>query len=318
MKGGSETSGEPLQFSFPWKLGNKCPCGSGMVFEFCCRMPNGQPLIRTPTILPVGPMTGFQNRKCYLRNTNNCSEKISGEHLISASILKQLPGGIKMSGFPGQEIGAFKQVGINSLKSNVLCSRHNSALSPLDTAAGHFFANITAAMKHSEMHSMIKKTEYFLVNGDAFERWAVKTAMGLYHSKVASANGEALYKSHTLNESHAIGLLADSTLPPPEGMWITLEQTNQFSEQINIAPLIHLASRTLCGLTIQLPGITFGVVIDASRGNNNFFIGTSVYRPSLLIVEGRKRSSHVFLTWPGQGIGGHLVKFKATPRPSHK
>lgn len=273
-------------------------------------MPNDTPLVKTPTIIPPGPETGFQNQKCYLRITKNCSEKISGEHLVSASILSQLPGGIKMSGFPGQEKGAFKRVGINSLTSNVLCTRHNSALAPLDTAAGHFFAKMSNAMKYADTNSMVRKTKYYLVNGDALERWALKTMLGLFYSKVASANGTSIFKSHTLNDPHATALLGNEMLPSPLGLYITLGQTNHIGMQIALAPLLHLETQTLCGVTIQFPGMTFGFIFDASKSNNDFFVGTSVYRPGLLEIEGGKRSSRLFMTWPGQGLTGYSVKSK--------
>ena len=215
-----------------------------------------------------------------------------------------------MSGFPGQEKGVFKRVGVNSLTCNMLCTRHNSALSPLDTAAGHFFAKITAAMRHANMHSMVKKTEYYLVNGDAIERWALKTMLNLYYSKVASANGESIFKSDALNERHAIRLLTDEMLLSPLGLYITIGQTTIVNDQIGLAPLLHIESQTLCGVTIQFPGITFGFIFDASKGNNDFFVGTSVRRASLLDILGHKRSSRVYMTWPGQGSTGYSVQTK--------
>jgi len=71
---------------------------------------------------------------CWAKVLGGCSEKMSGEHLISKN---QFGNGKKITvgGFPWCR-GGTKEIGINSATSNVLCRTHNSALSPTDTAAG--------------------------------------------------------------------------------------------------------------------------------------------------------------------------------------
>jgi hypothetical protein len=82
------------------------------------------------------------HQRCYLRSTNNCCHTITSEHSVSQSVLHAMARGsalIEMGGLHWKAPGELAQLHINNLGSNILCKRHNSALSPLDAAAGGFF-----------------------------------------------------------------------------------------------------------------------------------------------------------------------------------
>ena len=306
------TFNEPKKFVLPWRPQDPCPCDSGETFEYCCLLITGQAVIKTQNIIP-NPKSGYRNLRCYLGRTENCSESISREHFISAAILRQLEGGIKVSGLPWQNAGAEEQYPINALASKILCERHNNALAPLDHAAGHFFSKVNAAMLHASMRSMVRKTEHYLVNGDGIERWAVKTALGLYHSRVARAGGECLADTHRINEDNAMALLSNQPLSSPLGIYMTKETGSVVSNHFNVAPLIHLESRTLCGLKIQMAGVGLGFVFDVSGGDKNFFKGGADYRVTRLDIKGTKRSSEVMLTWPEMGLLGRSLEIRVAP-----
>jgi hypothetical protein len=71
----------------------------------------------------------------------DCSADLSAEHYISKSVLQAIGDTVAVSGVPLLSDGQEKEVGINSLTAKILCSRHNSALSLLDSAVGTFFSN---------------------------------------------------------------------------------------------------------------------------------------------------------------------------------
>ena len=123
----------------PWKPNEPCPCGSGVESRLCCLWPDRRLRVKLPRLTPPEPATGYAHPRCYLNSTNDCSTKISGEHFISKNALEAMKGEIEFGGLPWKKPGETVTYGISSLASNILCQRHNSAWSPLDTAAGRTF-----------------------------------------------------------------------------------------------------------------------------------------------------------------------------------
>jgi hypothetical protein len=124
----------------PWKPVDSCPCGSGQLFGQCCLRTGGH-IYKSPTRrVPPAPQTGFGHNRCYLEWSKDCDQTISAEHFISATVLSQLGDKkVRLNGMPWLR-GATKNLPISSLTGNILCRRHNAALSPLDAMAGRFFS----------------------------------------------------------------------------------------------------------------------------------------------------------------------------------
>src|SRR5215213_101926 len=66
-----------------------CGCGSGQAFGDCC-LRDGEIKLSPKTINPPPPVTGQSIRKCLFASTNNCGGGISGDHIISAAILRRI------------------------------------------------------------------------------------------------------------------------------------------------------------------------------------------------------------------------------------
>lgn len=122
----------------------------------------------------------MSSNNCWAKVLGGCSEEMSGEHLIS----KNQFGGTKtitVSGFPWCG-GGPKEIGINSATANVLCRTHNSALSPVDAAAGKV---LEAFQIIAERDAEARRTPRAFhpdvreVSGDDFERWMLKTTINL-------------------------------------------------------------------------------------------------------------------------------------------
>ena len=66
-----------------------CPCNSGKKAKFCCLEANKWN--KKPTILKIKNLDSkYSNDKCYAKKIENCSSKISREHVISKNILEDL------------------------------------------------------------------------------------------------------------------------------------------------------------------------------------------------------------------------------------
>lgn len=151
-------------------MGSPCRCRSGRPAAQCCfdgvrwRKPAARLNIRTlPTGTPVD--------RCYMRDLESCQGSISGEHLISKSVIEVLrgDGDFTISGVPWLEVGKEKRIAPNNLTANCLCKRHNSALSPLDAAAALFFSALRECMEAATAPNP------YLFSGHDIERWLLKT-----------------------------------------------------------------------------------------------------------------------------------------------
>lgn len=123
---------------------------------------------------PVGLQTGFSNPGCYARKLNDCSPEMSGEHLFSEVMLNLVAGPdgkVSRAGYPWQEEGQIQTLTPSNCKANVLCKRHNNALSPVDTAIGRFLKAILNTPDFLQKHDL----RVLILSGDDFERWILKT-----------------------------------------------------------------------------------------------------------------------------------------------
>lgn len=142
-----------------------CPCGSGLLLVNCCIT------LRSDTC-PSLPKTGISNPRCYACSLNDCESKVTKEHFVSQSVLKivsTIEGRILLSGSPWLGQNEVKPVNTSGLAANILCSRHNTSLSPLDSIGRKFFDFIMGKDVQSE---------FLMVNGDEIERWMLKVLCG--------------------------------------------------------------------------------------------------------------------------------------------
>lgn len=152
-----------------------CYCGGDKRVKFCHPVRNGQ--IQRPSASnckPPGPPTGIARAGCYAAQLNDCSDEMSGEHLFSEAVLNLLVGAdgkVVRAGYPWQEDGEFQSLTPATCKANVLCKRHNNALSPLDSTAGTFLRAILKTPEFLQNHDL----RVLILSGDDLERWILKT-----------------------------------------------------------------------------------------------------------------------------------------------
>ncbi len=137
-------------------------------------------------------MTNYSHPKCYANRTNNCSTKISGEHIVSNNILELFEENntVKITGLPWIENKTFSLVPRNCLISNILCTHHNSMLSHFDAEAGKLFRCINEYDK--DFSRNIPKNEHRKFNGHYIEKWMLKIVCGLIASKQVSSYGQRI------------------------------------------------------------------------------------------------------------------------------
>lgn len=98
------------------------------------------PIVAYTDTKPKGPKTNYAHAKCYAGVLNDCCKTISKEHYISKAVMDLMGDMVKVTsprlGFDAKELPP------KAIAANILCKRHNEALSPLDQVAKRFFSNL--------------------------------------------------------------------------------------------------------------------------------------------------------------------------------
>lgn len=271
------------------------------------------PLLTFSTLQPPRPLTGYAHPKCYLGCTNDCSTKISGEHYVSTAILAEF-GNLRTSGLPWFGAGE-TSVGINALKSNILCTRHNSALSPLDTEGRRTLVAIRDGLNHVWKKSLSTKTLFRIVSGEALELWGLKTLMGLLSANVARTEGASTATNFAIPEQLIIEALTTGRLPPGYGLYIGHE-SDMLNDTIGFAPLTHAENRCVSGLRCTMLGIVMDFILDPETAHAILAENDPHFRPAVLDFDGPKRTARLILTRQDERHGGNRISFAMRTLPT--
>jgi hypothetical protein len=191
-------------------LNGPCPCGSGETAKLCCFTGHGWQWHKQPSTLGLKTLPPAENvEKCYMKELGSCVAPISREHIISKSVCQVLMGDgeFSISGVPWLEAGETKIIA--PPVAYCLCVKHNSSLSPLDSAAKYFFESLRSYLEYD--HGM----RHALLSGHDIERWLLKTAKAAAVSRNLARGRERL--SGTFARDEAILDMLDDPRHWPEG-----------------------------------------------------------------------------------------------------
>jgi hypothetical protein len=279
-----------------------CPCGGNRLVRECCLDSDGNLRVKVPSLIPPAPSTGYANRKCYLSLTSDCSTKISKEHYVSRSVLEAIGEDLEVGGLPWEARGTTVKYGIDSLVSNVLCVRHNSALSPLDSLAAQVFGTIKKVCDDLNHRSLSQRTTWHLVSGEALELWCLKTLCGLFFSTVASREGVSLSRAYSLDVRGFVEAIRLRSLRPECGLYGRLV-AGEFKGGVSWAPLSVDHATKVIGIRIRMCVAEFEVFLDPFNVNFSAVQKEAVFRPWNLVFSDGNRRHVVVLSWPDKPEG---------------
>lgn len=261
-----------------------CPCKSGLKAKFCCL--NGKSWNKKPVRLVDNiPITGYSHNSCYANNTNDCSTKISGEHLISDYILDNLGNAkvVKIKGLPWGKPGEVKIMPKAGLVANVLCVRHNTLLSPFDTEMGKFHSTLNRYEKEFQVQFPVNDFSIFC--GEDIEKWMLKTACTFIASKQIYIGDKKI--ECNMRDIYIDILYNDHPFPDGWGLYVdAAERTIQTHNYV--APNFTVRGTTLMIFKMIINGLTFYLVLDKPKTIRKGLI----YRPrGIAIKKGNERKS---------------------------
>jgi hypothetical protein len=221
---------------------------------------------------------------------------------MSRAVLQEIGPKVRVGGVPWLPPGERKEIGINSLKARILCSRHNNALSPLDAEATRFFATLRTILAEAGRKSLSRKRIPLLFSGEMLELWALKVSYGSFYSGNAAHDRVRLLDNHVLNgkfihEALRFGIWAHAAC----GLYFRAPDRHRVSpvDAVEVSPVTSRVSNKVLGVLIGMTGLEFLLIHDP-----DLFMETDIaadgfkHRPTEFHFRIEKRRYSLILTWP--------------------
>jgi hypothetical protein len=205
---------------------------------------------------------------------------------------------IEVSGFPWQKTET-QQVGIDALTSRILCSQHNSQLSPLDATGKEFLSDLKSifdkALKNEDWVD-----EVFTIDGKKLELWLLKVLYGVFvvsgTIEVPTQWVEILFQRKPFAEGSGMHIFGAQG----NGSWF-----------FNLVRIISVNDKSgkILGAKFGIGGLAFLLAFGKPQFAEDGI--QSIYRPQSIIFQKEAHEKRLGFSWPyGEGKGS--VRFKIT------
>jgi hypothetical protein len=242
-----------------------------------------------------------------MKELGSCDGGISGEHLISESVILLLKadGDFSVSGLPWLDDGETKIVGPKSLTANCLCRKHNSALSPLDDAALFFFSSLKFCLDR-EADSM-----RYLVSGHDIERWLLKTLKAMATSGNLARGRERLSGAFA-SDVQVLDMLDDPRhWPEGAGLYCVMNAGDRTENQnrFQLAPFTNPHGE-LSGLGANILGLDFVLMLEPPILSESPMLAKAEFRPSQILVTYPTATNWIAISWDDGKVRANTMSLK--------
>jgi len=229
-----------------------------------------------------------------MRELASCVAPISGEHLISESVIRVLmaDGDFSISGLPWLEPGEERISAPRDLRANCLCTKHNSALHPLDDAARYFFKSLKSYLESDT------GPRHALVSGHDLERWLLKTAKAAAVSKNLARGRERL--SGAFARDTAILAMLDSPRDWPAGAGLyCVMNTGDLAvnhPRFQLQPLTN-SQDEIEAMALNILGLQFVLLLEPLDLAKYPFLRGAKYRPGRIDISYPSSTNWISISW---------------------
>lgn len=288
----TELSDGGVHFELPPNA--RCPCGASKEVAACCAESGRLFKKCSPTTPKPAPKTGQVLNSCYARGLDDCDATPSREHYVSAALLEHLHslGGLRVTGLPWQT-EALYELPPAAYVARILCTRHNSALSPLDSIAKRLFDAF------HEDPTTLRGPHLFLFSGHDIERWLLKVLCGM-----AASDNLSIPVDTAIPVEWIQTLFGERDFSDGQGLYVCKQLAHTFEGSgVSIRPIG--TSTRVTGLAVTFSGyeMLFSMVRIAAR---TFEKRAFVYRPFELHTIGTTFEKSLVLSWKGAADGGSI------------
>jgi hypothetical protein len=270
-----------------------CICGTGQPAGECCWTAHGYHKKPVVVDLHNTGLTGKHDR-CYMSATGACDTKISGEHLISHSVLKVLAEKrVEVSGTPWLKPGDKKMLPFSALTTNALCQRHNSLLSPIDSVGAALFEAIQKCGTTDTGPGLL-----FLLSGHDVERWMLRS-LAIFGVSGNFAIDGAVIDQNFVDRLRIVELLEDpKQWKKPLGFYLTRGLGHRFwrRDNIQIAPVVKTGGDEIMGITLDLQGLEFAL-LAVDHDVTGTGLDKALYRPAAFVFDMDGTRHRIQLSW---------------------
>ncbi|WBP94940.1 hypothetical protein O6072_02450 [Mycolicibacterium neoaurum] len=220
----------------------------------------------------------FKHPKCYANVHGGCSTRISGEHYVSHGLIRlygENDPAFTLQHKTGKGVG--HPVTAKNFKANILCQKHNSALSPADDAALAFATFLRrTALEYDAGAGEWGAEEEVTISGEDFRRWVLK----IFLNHAVTKHFEEQQDRTVTFPDMAIDLLLDRVPWPPmwgiavpgasrSGMFRALPY--QPVDVVNshwwgVRPFVHKSGAWMGGALVDLAHMSFGMTLYDDGG----------------------------------------------------
>lgn len=279
-----------------------CPCGSGKDIPDCCLRGNGSLLPEPARTIVKAPVTGFSHERCYASDLCDCSTKITAEHYFSHVVAKRLNQNKRLvvGGMSYLKDGEERVVSPASAASNILCDRHNRALSELDTVGGNFF-NALMLLDRAEM---IPTKKAMLFNGHDIERWFLKMLCGYLASNETIMDGEI--RRWRAPISWLDVLYGKKDFADDFGLYYNQQIgiVTKHRAGLAIAPITDMSGCQVGGAAIEINSFKFLISLTPKHLISNEILADYVYRPCGIYTSMNGSQVYTMMGWDMQTDDG--------------
>lgn len=248
---------------------------------------------------PLPPVTGKSLPGCYAAPLGDCSLKLSREHFVSESLLKELcrDDEMRVSGLRWQKSDHEKVLPPNALASKILCERHNSALSSVDAIAANLFGAFNEKNAAGGGRQLLH-----LFSGHDLERWLLKVLCGLVYSRNLSI-GDGAEASIPMPWLQI--LFGSTNFTNGQGFYICTLPGHRFEGPFGLKIDAIAGSSGPSGLGVWICG--YELILSMSGFPSRSFDGRPVaYRPLELHATGPAFEKSIIFSWQGAADLGTL------------
>ncbi len=271
-----------------------CPCGSMKPASECC-LKNGkwQKCASELGLRNLSPLTAID--RCYMKELNSCKGPISGEHIISESVIKILKGEgeFTISGLPWLKPNEYKTLSPKNLITKCLCTRHNSAISPLDEAAKYFFLSLK-----TYFNTDTGEPRHALVSGHDLERWLLKTAQNLAISGNFAVNRIKLSGAFALDLSIVDMLDDPDNWPEGTGLYCIMNIGDKMEnhDHFQLEPFLN-EQNEIAAIWLSIMDLKFILLLVQPDESKYPFLINAIFRPGCISIRQPKSNNWVTMSW---------------------
>jgi hypothetical protein len=229
-----------------------------------------------------------------MKELSSCVSPISGEHIISDSVIRVLmgDGDFSISGLPWLEAGEERILPPQSLRTNCLCTKHNSVLHPLDDAAKYFFASLKSYLEQEGGF------RHAIISGHDLERWLLKTAKAAAVSRNLARGRERLSGAFARDEAILDMLDSPDHWPDGAGLYCVMNtgDTTVNHPRFQLQPLTN-SDDEIEALGLSILGFKFVLMLESLDVRKYPFLREAKYRPGRIMISYPASTHWVTLSW---------------------